>query len=244
MMTKSGTRTTPALVSAFLIAFTTTASLVSCDDLFNSLFDTAAPSSLKASDGKYANRIEVSWTAPSLSGGKWDGKSVDGYIVRWWGPETDSAEISASQTGFTIWVSADHRAIEYEIEVATLVDDREEGSSSDTGFALETYDLIWRDGGADYSFSGTDRWYVTMLQKGFRYDFTFQDSNTGWMEFYDHGTLNKVHDTRDTEPTGAKSSPSWVCDEDGAWHKFYVRVVPSEVAVAPDTTSFHARFGF
>ncbi|MFH2114016.1 MAG: hypothetical protein ABIJ86_05875 [Spirochaetota bacterium] len=236
MMIKSSARRTPSLLFALLIAFITTASLVSCEDLFNSIFDTAAPTSLKASDGKYANRIEVSWSAPDLSSEKWNGKSVDGYIVRWWGPENDSAEISAGLTSFTINVDPANRAKEYQIEVTTVVDGGEKGSSTDSGFALETFDLIWKDGGADYNFTGNDRWYVTMLQKGFRYDFTFREGETVWIQFYKYVSLDLIHETG---VSGESNSLSWVCDENGDWHRFYVRVVPSTPGA-----DFRASFGF
>ena len=232
------------LPATLLLTMITTAGLVSCDDIFNTIFDTGAPTSLSASDGKYANRIEVSWSAPSLSSDKWQDSKVTGYMVEWYwseGPGSFYAYPSANTTNFSIHVGPENLAKEYQVIVTTEIDDNYAGSASDTGFALETYDLIWQDGGADYSFSGADRWYVTMLQKGFRYDFDFREGETGWIEFYEFGSLEKIGDTRDIEPTGVKTNPSWVCDEDGAWHKFYVRVVP---AVAPDTTSFRASFGF
>jgi hypothetical protein len=230
------------LPATLLMTLVTTASLVSCEDIFNSIFDTGAPGTLTASDGKYADRIEVSWSAPSLSSGNWEGKSVTGYLVEWTGPDaptSGTANIPADQTHFTIVVDPVHRAKEYVVEVTSVIDGSWEGSSSDTGFALETYDLIWEDGGSNYSFPGSDRWYITMLQKGFRYDFAFLSGETGWIEFYDYGTLDVVHGTGLTGVSGEVASPSWICDEDGAGHKFYVRVVP----LTPDAT-FRASFGF
>ncbi|MFH2113926.1 MAG: hypothetical protein ABIJ86_05390 [Spirochaetota bacterium] len=132
-----------------------------------------------------------------------------------------------------------NRAEEYVIEVTTEVDGQLEGSSSDTGFALETYDLIWKDGGADYSVPGADRWYVTMLQRGFRYDFTFEGEETGWIQFYEYGSLDVIHETGETGVSGESNSLSWVCNENGDWHKFYVRVVSSSL-----DASFHASYGF
>ena len=236
MMTATSARRMPSLLPALLIALITMASLVSCEDILNSILDTGAPTSLKASDGKYADRIEVSWTAPSLSGDKWTGRSVDEYIVRWWGPDNNPDGTPTHQTNFQIPVSVANRAKEYEIEVTTVVDGWEEGSSSDTGFALETFDLIWKDGGADYEFTGADRWYVTMLQKGFRYDFEFEEGGIDRIQFYEFGTLDMVHEI---VATGVNELPSWVCDENGARHKFYVKVMTSMPAA-----SFRASFGF
>lgn len=235
------------LPAALLLTMVTTASLVSCDDIFNSIFDTGAPTSLSASDGKYANRIEVSWSAPSLSSDKWKDSKVTGYKVEWeWSgsPGSGYDELGAGATSSTINVKAEYRAKEYSVIVTTEIDGVYEGSASDTGFALETFDLIWQDGGADYSFSGDDRWYVTMLQKGFRYDFVFAPGELSKIEFYDFGSLDSIHETTDIIVSGSDEVLSWVCDEDGARHKFYVRVVPSVPAVAPDTTSFRASFGF
>jgi hypothetical protein len=226
--------------AAVLVVVLAAAALVSCMDILNTLLDTAAPLSLSASDGEYGNRIEVDWSAPSLSGEKWVGKSITGYVVEWSGPASGSADLSADQTSFALSVGLVNRAKLYTVTVTSVVNGEEEDSSSDTGFALETYDLVWPDGGSEYSFTGAERWYVTMLQEGFSYDFQFLDGNSGWLEFYDYETLEPLlHATGNTGLSGASSTLSWVCDEDGNWHKFYVRVVS-----AAANTRFFARYGF
>ncbi|HCM25116.1 MAG TPA: hypothetical protein DIC34_00970 [Treponema sp.] len=221
------------LLPAILLALP----LSSCYDFFNSLFETAAPGSVSASDGKYANRIEVSWSEPDLSNEKWEGKSVTGYTVSWSAPGPVSGSDSTTSTSYSIPVLAADRAKLYVVQVVTEIDGSDEGSSGDTGFALETFDLLWYDGGKDYSFTASDRWYVTMLQKGFDYRFAFADGKTGWVEFYEYGTLDLLASA--ASEAAPVSEPVWTCDEDGDWSKFYVRVVPATAGA-----TFRAGYGF
>lgn len=199
--------------------------LSACQDMFNSLFDTAAPTGVSASDGDYADRVEVHWGAPSLSSDKWKDYSVDHYDVSWSGPASGSH--STSSTNYAIPVAAGDRAKYYEITVETTLRKLGGGtvwggSASDKGFAMDAEDLIWEDGGRTYTIAGADRWYVTMLQKGFAYSFEFLGPSMGYAEFYDHKTLDPLR-----EKTETASAPAWTCDEDGAWNKFYVHVVPN-----------------
>jgi hypothetical protein len=107
------------------------------------------------------------------------------------------------------------------------------GSATDTGFALDTEPLVWYDGGTLCAVAGTDRWYVTMLQRGFTYSFDFA-GGTGALEFYTFGTLDMVHE--EALPAGIQS---WKCDENGASHKFYIRVLPGSPG-----SSFTATYGY
>ncbi|MDP3179980.1 MAG: hypothetical protein Q8M76_18860 [Spirochaetaceae bacterium] len=212
--------------------------LSSCQDMFNSIFDTAAPTGVSASDGDYSDRVEVHWGAPNLSGDKWKGYSVDHYDVGWSGPDSGSSGRITS-TSFSIPVSAGDRAVYFEVTVETTLrklggSTESGGEASDKGFAMDAENLIWADGGQAYTIAGADRWYVTMLQKGFVYSFEFQGSSTGYAEFYDYKTLDPQR-----EKTATASAPAWVCDEGGAWNKYYVHVVPSGSGAI-----FTARYGF
>lgn len=215
-------------------ALSTVALLSGCQDIFNALLETGAPVGVDASDGEYADRIEVHWGAPSLTGEKWEGKSLTGYTLSWSGPDSGEVVLPPDRSSYSISVSAADRAAMYDITVESEIDHMNEGSAADTGFALETFDLLWYDGGSDYSFTGADRWYVTMLQEGFDYTFAFENGKIGRVEFYAYKTLDKLADTGADGP-----APAWTCDEDGNGHKFYARVVPSTPGA-----SFRASYGF
>ena len=233
----------PRGLSLFLgVAGIATASLLfsGCQDILNAMLDSAAPTGLSASDGDYPDRIQVSWGAPSLSGDKWKDYQIAGYNITWAStgsitgsvPESGSAIVSG--TGHTIPVTASNRPDLYSVTVETRLRlgsvTSSGGFSSDTGFAIETEPLVWYDGGRDYTMASTDRWYVTMLQKGFTYSFVFP-SATATVEFYKHKTLDLIH------ASGLSNNPSWVCDGDGAGHKFYVRIQTS-------SPTFRAGYGF
>jgi hypothetical protein len=190
--------------------------LTGCQDFFNGLFDTAAPTGVHASDGEYPDSIQVSWGAPSLSSDKWKDKSIDGYEVSWSGPTSGSA--FAGGTSYSIRTGLVQAAY-YTITVKTRVSGSWEGSAQDTGFALDTQDLLWYDGGSSYQLPQVSDWYLTMLQKGFTYTFTFP--GTGSVSFCPYKSLDPVYTTE------IGSSVSWTCDQDGEGHKFFIKVMPS-----------------
>ena len=220
------------VLSAAIIA---SLGLSGCKDLFNALTDSAAPTGLSASDGDYANTIQVSWGAPSLSSDKWQGYEIQGYLVTWDGPTANPGMVYG--TSCSIPIDPTHRAIKYTVTVETRFKPGSAilsgGSASDDGFALDTESLVWYDGGSNYTMAGTDRWYVTMLQKGFTYSFVFP-SAAGTVDFYNYKTLDSAHSS-----APAATSQSWTCNENGTGHKFYVHVTPG----SPDL-SFHASYGF
>ncbi len=217
------------VLSAAIIA---SLGLSGCKDLFNALTDSAAPTGLSASDGDYANTIQVSWGAPSLSSDKWQGYSVTGYNVSWTGPVSSSTFVTG--TSYPIAVLNANRAQSYHVKVETVLSPASTGEyATDDGFALDTESLVWYDGGSNYTMAGTDRWYVTMLQKGFTYSFVFP-SAAGTVDFYNYKTLDSAHSS-----APAATSQSWTCNENGTGHKFYVHVTPG----SPDL-SFHASYGF
>jgi len=195
-------------------------SLPGCD-LVNAIMDNGAPMGVSASDGDYANSISVSWSAPSLSSDKWKGYSVSHYEVSW-NSESDSGYAdNVYWTSFTI--SPAIQAQCYTVTVTAVLSGGwlSGGSSSDTGFALDTQELTWPDGGAAHAVGGTSQWYVTMLQRGFAYRFDFDGAVGGTVQFYPYKSLDPLAAV--TLPAG---SPTWTCDEDGAGHKFYVKVQP------------------
>ena len=217
------------VLSAAIIA---SLGLSGCKDLFNALTDSAAPTGLSASDGDYANTIQVSWGAPSLSSDKWQGYSVTGYTITCAALGLNSFPVPG--TSYTINVSDAQRAQKYTVRVDTVLLPASSGEyATDDGFAIDTENLIWHDGGRNYTMAGPDRWYVTMLQKGFTYSFVFP-SAAGTVDFYNYKTLDSAHSS-----APAATSQSWTCNENGTGHKFYVHVTPG----SPDL-SFHASYGF
>jgi hypothetical protein len=219
-----------------LLVLAAALALAGCQDLFNGLVGNAAPTGVSASDGDYANQVYVSWTAPSLTGDTWKDYTVSNYRVSWTGP-TAGWDYAAG-TSYAISVIDADRAKKFTVTVESRLSlggapAVSGGSASDTGFALDATDLIWYDGGRDYTVSGTDAWYVTMLQKGFKYSFDIS-SGGGTVEFYPYKSLDIVHATSDI---GAIQS--WTCDDSGAGHKFYVHITPSAAGA-----SFHASYGF
>jgi hypothetical protein len=192
-------------------AIAATLALAGCQDILNSLLDTGAPTGLSASDGDYSDSISVSWSAPDLSSEKWKGYSVDHYYVSW-----DSGYYWTTSTSCTILSVTP--AVSYTVTVEAVLDPLGGGSASDTGFAMDADDLKWYDGGRSYDVSSGDQWYVTMLQRGFSYRFAFADSAAGSVEFYPFKTLESV-----AGPISG-TSPTWICDKDGTWNKFYVKV--------------------
>jgi len=213
--------------------------LTGCEEVINTILDNPAPMGLEVSDGEYPDRIEVSWIEPSLTSDRWEGWEITGYDISWSADGGISGFFHTGSTSYSIDVSIDERAKLYDIEVTTIVEgpvggDTEEASSSDTGFALETRELIWYDGGYEYNFSGDDAWYVTMLQKGFTYSFAFSNGETGFVEIYRYKTLEPL-----LEATATGINPSWKCSGDGDWNKYYVRVVPTSPGAV-----FHAAYGF
>ena len=207
--------------------------LLGCQDILNAMLDSAAPTGMSASDGDYPDRIQVSWGAPSLSGDKWKGYEIAGYNVTWNGPTANPGMIYG--TSCSIHIDNIYRATKYTVTVETRFSPSSPtssgGSVSDDGFAIDTENLVWYDGSRDHTMAGSDRWYVTMFQKGFINSFVFP-SAIGTVDFYKHKTLDLVH---------ASSSPasvqSWTCDADGAGHKFYVRV-------QTNSPTFRASYGF
>ena len=212
--------------------------LTGCEEVLNTILDNPVPVGLEATDGEYKDRIEVSWTEPSLTSDKWEGYEITGYDISWSAGGDVSGFFHTDSTSHSIEVLVGNRARLYNIEVTTIVEgpggESEEASSSDTGFALETQELLWYDGGREYSCAGNDAWYVTMLQEGFSYSFAFDGGETGFVEFYRYKTLEPLLATTDSGTT-----PSWKCSGGGDWNKYYVRVVPS----SPGTT-FRAAYGF
>jgi hypothetical protein len=194
------------------------AALTGCEDIFNAIIDSPAPTGVTASDGEYADSIYVSWTAPSLSSDKWKDHTVSSYRVSW-SSDADSGSYWTTSTSYTIHVDPANRAKEYSVTVETFLSPSGSGSASDTGFALDTKPLIWPDEGASYTVSGADQWYVTMLQRGFAYRFDFTPG-TGVVEFYPFKTLDLDH------AEAAAAAPTWTCDEEGKNHKFFIRVQP------------------
>jgi len=218
-----------ALASIVLLCATL---LAGCEEIFNSLFDTAAPTGVSASDGDFANSIEVTWGAPSLTSSKWKDDSVVGYDVSWnQGPLPNTA--FTGSTGYTIKVDPEYRAMSYSVTVQTVLKSGSQGSASDTGFALDTETLTWPDGGSNHPIAGADRWYVTMLQKGFTYSFAFA-SGMGSVEFCPYKTLDVVHTAN-----AAGMIQTWKCDADGAGNKFFIHVIPS----SPGPTSLATSYG-
>lgn len=209
----------PAAIAAAALA--ATVFLAGCQDIVNDIFDTGAPTGLSASDGDYADSVEVSWSAPSLTSDKWKGKSITHYRVAWTGPSSGSK--TTNSTSCSIPVSIDNRATYYEVTVTTVISWVDEGSTSDKGFAMDSETLFWPDGGKDYAMTGASRWYVTMLQEGFAYRFDF-GASSGNVAFYPYKSLDLID-------TGTASAPpsstvDWKCDEGGNGHKFYVHVTP------------------
>jgi len=210
--------------------------LSSCEEVINTILDNPAPLGLEATDGEYADRIEVSWLEPSLTSDKWEGYEIVRHDITW-SAEGVSGSSHTHSTSFDISVSLGDRAKLYDIRVTTIVEgpgDTEEASSSDTGFALETEELLWYDNGREYGLTGNDAWYVTMLQKGFTYSFAFGGGETGLVEFYRYETLEPLLAT-----TESGTTPSWKCSGGGDGNKYYVRVVPSTPGAA-----FRAGYGF
>jgi hypothetical protein len=208
--------------------------LSGCQDILNSILDNAAPTGLSASDGDYADSIYVSWGAPNISSDKWAGYSIVGYDISWTGPLSNTVSLLANVTNYSITAGNLVSASKYNITVTTKLSagSLSGGSATDTGFALPAQqDLIWKDGGGNYTVSGGEQWYVTMLQKGFTYNFDF-GGGSGTVEFYPYKSLTLAGST------GTGSSVSWTCDAEGNGHKFYVHVVPS----APGT--FTASYSF
>lgn len=212
-----------------------TLALLGCQDVVNSLLDNGAPTGVSASDGDYASEIQVSWGAPSMSGDKWKDDSIQDYLVSW-SSANDTRNATTTSTSYSIPITNDaDRAQMYTVTVTARFKNYGTGvSASDEGFAIDTEDLIWRDGGSNYTITGNDRWYVTMLQKGFTYSFAFPVGEKGTVSFYPYKTLNEVNKTSD-----AGNVQSWKCDEDGASHKFYVKVDPDS-----PSSSFGAAFSF
>jgi hypothetical protein len=205
---------------ALAAALLASALLAGCEDLANSLFDTAAPTGVEASDGEYADEIRVSWSDPSLSSDKWKDDSIAGYDVSWdRGPLPNTAYTTG--TSYSIKVDPAYRAQPYSVTVRTVLKSGSQGSAGDTGFALDAETLKWPDGGQVHSIEGVDRWYVTMLAKGFTYTFDFSPGQ-GTVEFCPYESLDVVH-TADA----AGSIQAWECDEDGKGSKFFVHVLPS-----------------
>jgi hypothetical protein len=212
--------------------------LAGCQDFWNGLLDNPAPSGVKASDGDYANEIQVSWSAPGLSSDAWKDYEVDHYDIDW-SSESDSGSDSRAWTDYSIPVSEANRAHKYEVTITSKLRLKggagsiTGGFASDTGFALDTEDLIWQDGGSTYTIAGADRWYVTMLQRGFSYSFDFAagTAGTGSIEFYPFQSLDMI----DPAPSSA-TIQSWTCDKGGKAGKFYVRVLPAS------SGSFVARY--
>ena len=168
-----------------------------------------------------------------MSGDKWKDDSIDGYTVSW---DEGSGLRSGytTSTSFSIPVAVMDRALPYTVTVTT--DFRISSSSpsaSDEGFALDTEPLLWVDGGKSYSISGADRWYVTMLQRGFTYNFDF-GAGTGTVEFCPYKSLDRI-----TTPTTTPGfTQSWTCDSDGAGYKYFIRVAPT------GASSFTASYAF
>ena len=204
-----------------------------CQAILNALTDSAAPTGLSASDGDYANQIQVSWGAPSLSSDKWQGYEIQGYLVTWDGPTANPGMVYG--TSCSIPIDPTHRANKYTVTVETRFKPGSAilsgGSASDDGFAIDTENLTWYDEGGNYTMAGLDRWYVTMLQKGFTYFFVFP-STAGRVDFYNYKTLDSAH-----LASSSSIIQSWTCDENGAGHKFYVRVRSTDL-------SFRASYGF
>jgi hypothetical protein len=215
-----------------VLALASALGLAGCQEIFNSIFDTAAPTGVSASDGEHPDSIEVSWGTPSLTSDKWKGYEISGYDLSWDGPGADPGFVSGNSC--SIRVDSFNRATEYLVTVTTRFKGGSSGgSASDEGFALDTEPLLWADGGRPYAIAGVDRWYVTMLQKGFTYTFDFPAATTGPVEFCPYKSLERLH----TIPASG-SSQAWTCDEDGAANKFFVHVAPG----AP--TTFIASYGF
>ncbi len=223
-------RVRPAFLA--LAALMAALGLAGCQDLFNALFDDAAPTAVSASDGDYASEITIGWGAPNLSSDKWKGYEVEGYQVSWdEGPLPNTTFVTG--TSYSIPVGSDYRAMKYRATVQTVFKSGSTGgSASDDGFALDTEQLIWYDGGAVHAYGGADRWYVTMLQRGFSYDFDI--SGGGHVEFYPYKGLDLLRSTSDP---GTRQS--WTCDEDGSGSKFYVHVVSNATSL-----SFAASYRF
>jgi hypothetical protein len=191
--------------------------LSGCQDLFNSLFDNGAPTGVTASDGDYADSISVSWGEPDLKSEKWNGATVSYYEIDWSGAVSGSN--TTSGTSYSI-STAGNQGQYVTVQVTTHLSSGISGApASDTGFALDTQDLLWLDGGKSYSFTG-NQWYVTMLQKGFTYTFDFA-SPGGSVEFCPYKSLDNIH----TMGPGPSSSLQWTCDDSGNLHKFYVHVI-------------------
>jgi hypothetical protein len=221
------TRRSPIRIAAAAFA---ALALAGCQDIFNAMLDNAAPTGVSASDGEYPNTIDVSWNAPSLSGDKWKDYTISEYRVSWDGP--DSGSHNTPNTSYSIYVDDSNRAKKYTVTVETrLSPSASGGSASDDGFALEAEPMTWPDGGRSYPVSGSEAWYLTMLQKGFAYAFDFA-SGQGSVEFYPYKTLDLVHTLESIAP-----NRSWTCDESGTGYKFFVRVKPS----SPDS-SFKASY--
>ena len=115
----------------------------------------------------------MSWGTPNISSDKWAGKSIAGYDVSWdGGPLPRFAHVSGNSC--SIHVDDAYRALSYEVTVKTVFQGGSSGGfASDSGFAISTQDLIWRDGGSNCSPAAAEQWYVTMLQTGFTYRFDF-----------------------------------------------------------------------
>jgi len=202
--------------------------LAGCQDVMNSLFDTAAPTGLSASDGDYENSVHVSWGAPNLSSEKWIGYSTAYFVIEWSSTGGDSgSEGPVLSTSYPITVSPAYRAQYYDVTVTAFLNQPgggvvSGGSESERGFALEaTTDLVWPDGAAVYNVADGEQWYVTMLQEGFSYSFDFDGANIGDITFYPYRELDI-----DKGPLSG-SMVTWLCDSGGAGNKFYVRVRPS-----------------
>ena len=223
------------LATAVCLFLAASALLMGCQDLLNALSDSAAPTGVSASDGDYADSIFVSWGTPSLSSDKWAGYTITGYDLSWDGPSGHGSHfVLGSGTSYSIPVATSDQAKSYSVTVQTNFSggSASGGSASDTGFALPpTQDLLWYDGGKVYSLA-SDQWYVTMLQKGFTYNFNFA-SGGGNVEFYRYKTLDSVGGPVAASPSVA----SWTCDDGGKANKFYVHVVTS-------SPSYTASYGF
>jgi hypothetical protein len=222
----------------FALAASASLALAGCQDILNAILANAAPVGVSASDGDYDDEIRVSWGAPSLSGDKWKDYSVAGYEVRWsWANGgTGAAAGLVSGTGYAI-PAAGRRAEYCTVTVETRLSGgslSSGGEASDRGFAISTQDLAWPDGGADYAISGSDQWYVTMLQRGFDYGFAFAGGGAGTVELYPYKTLDRC-----ASFVSSPGSSSWTCDQDGAGNWFYVRVSPGSPG-----NGFRASYGF
>jgi len=158
-------------------------SLGSCAGLLDEIFDPDHPYGLKASDGKYADRIELSWHAPTVEDTNGNIRVIAEYQV-FRSPAFELAQQTDGQYRgvgtATAWVDDSVEAGElytYSVRAKFAADGLSPVYSSDsadeTGFAMDADPvLVYSPTATPVTYridSGDTAWFTFLLQKGWIY---------------------------------------------------------------------------